>query len=84
MLTLINHPRLLSGGRALEAFRKRSPQPTTEETIDWLYRNTLSRPPSSEERSEAVAYVERSADPGKAHAGVLWMLVNRSEYLLIP
>lgn len=84
MLTLINHPRLLSGGKALETFRKRSPQPTTAETIDWLYRNTLSRPPSSEERSEAAAYVERSADPAKALAGVLWMLVNRSEFLLIP
>jgi hypothetical protein len=43
---------------------------------------TLSRRPSEEESREAVEYVDRQDDKTKALAGVLWMLLNRSEFVL--
>jgi hypothetical protein len=83
MLTMINHPRLLAGSKALDAFRKRRPAPSPEETVEWLYLSTLSRRPTAPEQAEAQRYLRRSKDQAKAYAGVLWMLVNRSEYLLV-
>jgi hypothetical protein len=83
MLTMINHPRLLRGGQSLEGFRKKSPKASPEQTIEWLYLSTLSRRPTKEELAEATEYVSQSADPTTAFNGVLWMLVNRTEFLLV-
>ncbi len=83
MLTMINHPRLLKGSRALEEFLRTKPAPTPEKTVEWLYLSTLSRRPSSDEAKEAVDYVAESEDTHQAYVGVLWMLVNRSEYMFI-
>jgi hypothetical protein len=33
MLTMINHPRLLSGSKALDGFQKTDPKPTAQQTI---------------------------------------------------
>lgn len=81
MLTMLNHPRLLQGSKALDGFLKT--KPTTAQVIQWLYLTTLSRRPTREELSEAEAYLRKKDDPRRAYAGILWMLVNRSEYLLI-
>ncbi|MBB74566.1 MAG: hypothetical protein CMJ75_08640 [Planctomycetaceae bacterium] len=51
--------------------------------IDWLYLSTLSRRPTEEEAKEALAYTAKTIDGRKALAGVLWMLINRSEFLLV-
>ena len=83
MLTMINHPRLLAGSKALDDFRKKTPDATAEQTIEWLYLSTLSRRPDANEAAEAIKYVSEAADPANAFAGVLWMLVNRSEFILI-
>jgi hypothetical protein len=83
MLTMINHPRLLRGGHSLEEFRKKSPDASPEQTIQWLYLSTLSRRPTKEELVETTEYVSRSSDSAAAFNGVLWMLVNRSEFLLV-
>ena len=83
MLTMINHPRLLAGSNALNEFRKKTPDVTSEQTIEWLYLSTLSRRPDNNEAAEAVKYVSEAADSANAFAGVLWMLVNRSEFILI-
>jgi hypothetical protein len=83
MLTMINHPRLLSGGPALDEYRKKLPDASPEQTIEWLYLSTLSRRPTKEELAEASDYVGQSADSAVAFNGVLWMLVNRSEFLLV-
>lgn len=80
MLTMINHPRLLAGSKALDTHRKLKPAPTPEQTVEWLYLSTLSRRPSVEERGEAQRYLQRTDN---SYLGVLWMLVNRSEYLLV-
>lgn len=84
MLTLVNHPKLQGGSKALAAWQKQNPQATPEQTIERLYLATLSRRPTPEETDEAVRYVARRPDAAKAYDGVLWMLVNRSEFLLIP
>lgn len=83
LLTMINHPRLLNGSKSLDEFLKAKPAPTTEQTIEWLYLTTLSRRPTSEENADIMAYVNKSSDLAKSYGGLLWMLVNSSEYLLV-
>ncbi len=83
MLAMINHPRLLAGSRALDEFRKTKPAPTPKKIVEWLYLSTLSRRPTNDEMNEAVGYIQRTADKEKAYNGVLWMLVNRSEYIFV-
>lgn len=82
MLTMINHPRLLAGSKALDGYLKAKPAPTPEQTVEFLYLATLSRRPTSAEQASAQRYLKK-ADPAKGPVGVLWMLVNRSEYLLV-
>ena len=83
MLTMINHPRLLSGSKALDTYQKMTPTPSPEQTVEWLYLSTLSRRPTSQELAEAQRYLKRTENSSNAYVGVLWMLVNRSEYLLV-
>ena len=82
MLTLINHPRLQVRSKALDAFQKTTPDASVAATLEWLYLSTLSRRPDELELQEACEFVERLADKAKAFDGVLWMLINRSEFLL--
>lgn len=83
MLTFLNHPRLLKGSKALEDFRKKNPEQTTAQTIEWLYLSTLSRLPSPDELATATQFVTELEEPGKAYTDILWMLVNRSEFLFV-
>ena len=83
MLTLINHPRLLGDSKALAEFLKNTPDASETRVVEWLYLSTLSRRPTAEEQREADAYVAQTPDTAQAYRGVLWMLVNRSEYLLV-
>jgi hypothetical protein len=83
MLSMINHPRLLAGNKALDAKLKAKPAPGADEVVEWLYLSTLSRRPTASERGAADRYLKKAADPAKGYAGVLWMLVNRTEYLLV-
>ena len=78
-----------SGGKSKPGKKKKVP-PKVEltpaklaETVQWLYLATLSRRPSATELTEALNYVKKEKDRKKALNGVLWMLVNRSEYLLV-
>jgi hypothetical protein len=83
MLTMINHPRLLKGSKALESHLKANPKTSPEQAIEWLYLATLSRRPDAEEIAEAQRYAKQASDPARAHNGIVWMLVNRSEFLLV-
>jgi hypothetical protein len=83
LLTMINHPRLLAGSRALDDYRKANPASTPEQTVEWLYLSTLSRRPTSAEQAEARRYLETAEDLARGYSGVLWMLVNRTEYILV-
>jgi len=83
-LAMLNHPRLLAGSKALETFLKSTPAPSPQQTVEWLYLSTLSRRPAAEESADALAFLGKSGDAAKAHAGLLWTLVNRSEYIFTP
>ena len=83
MLTMINHPRLLEGSKSLDEYVKQNKEAKPEQVVEWLYLTTLSRRPSKEEIGEATNYIGETDDTNKAYTGVLWMLVNRSEYILV-
>jgi mono/diheme cytochrome c family protein len=83
MLTLLNHPRLLAGSKALDSYLKAKPAPTPDQTVEWLYLATLSRRPTDEERTDARRYLGKTASPAQGCNGILWMLVNRSEFLFV-
>jgi hypothetical protein len=83
MLTFINHPRLREGGRFMEDWLKKNPDLKPEAMIERLYLSTLSRRPTTEELAEAAAYTAGGDEPKQAYTDVLWMLVNRSEYLFV-
>ncbi|WP_145048140.1 DUF1549 domain-containing protein [Lignipirellula cremea] len=83
MLTLINHPRLLAGGKAIDEYLKRTPDAAPEQVVERLYLSTLSRRPNDDELADAMKYLRKIDDKTKAYNGVLWMLVNRSEFILV-
>jgi mono/diheme cytochrome c family protein len=83
MLAMINHPRLLAGSKALDAFLKAKPSPSSEQILQWLYLSTLSRRPTTTEQADALRYMKKAEDPTRGAIGVLWMLVNRTEYMLV-
>ena len=80
-LALMNHPRLSGGGKTVERLLKAELEPTA--IIEQLYLGTLSRRPTSEETDEATRFVQESPTPRVGYNGLLWMLINRSEFLLI-
>ncbi len=60
------------------------PLASNAEKIDALFLNTLSRMPTSAERSRFLGYVEAggpSGDTKKALADVFWVLLNSTEFL---
>ena len=83
MLTMINHPRLLAGSGALDAHLKAKPETRLQEVVEWLYLSTLSRRPTDIETAEAVEYAAGTTEAAEAYRGILWMLINRSEFILI-
>ncbi len=80
-LAFINHPYLRSGGNTVPALIKAKTDNDT--AIEQLYLVTISRRPSSQELTETRAFIDKSGDQAKAWNGILWMLVNRSEFMLI-
>jgi len=80
MLALINHPRLRTGGKTVDELLKAKMAP--EQAIATLYLGTLSRQPTSLEMNETKQFLAASSDPRRAYNGLLWTLVNRSEFLL--
>ena len=83
MLTLINHPRFLEQTKAFEERLKQRQEASVEANVEWLYLSTLSRRPTVEETADAMEYLSGDAEETPDYIGVLWMLVNRSEFLLI-
>ena len=82
MLTMINHPRLLDGSKTFDEYCAKTPDTSSKQKLEWLYLSTLSRRPTKDEMAEALAFINNSKDTQTAYNGVLWMLVNRSEYIL--
>ena len=85
MLTFINHPRFLEKTKEFEQRLQQQQQQdaSVDSIVEWLYLCTLSRRPSAEETTEAREYLSEESEAEPDYLGVLWMLVNRSEFLLI-
>jgi hypothetical protein len=56
--------------------------PLRERVIEQLYLATLSRKPAPEEMKQSLAYVNKQKTPREGYNGLLWTLVNRSEFVL--
>ena len=80
-LALLNHPRVSSGGPMAERLVKEKSEP--QAAVKSLYLSTLSRPPTTMELKEAVEYIDTNQDHRVGYAGVLWMLLNRCEFMLV-
>lgn len=83
MLTFINHPRFLEKTSEFEKRLAERQTLTTEEMVNWLYLSTLSRLPTAEESTESQQYLASETEDGPDYIGLLWTLVNRSEFILI-
>jgi len=81
LLALVNHERVSSGGPVVQRLVKEGIEPAS--AVETLYASTLSRRPTPQEAGEALEYVNACVDRQTAYAGVLWMLLNRSEFLLV-
>ena len=69
----------LAGSALLKSVGQAS---TTKEAIEHLYLSTLSRPPSEKEASRMQTFVEGATTKSAGYQGVLWALLNSSEYVL--
>lgn len=79
-LRLMNSKQTLGNNPgAARSFAK--PGATPAEILDEMYLATLSRRPTADEKSKALAYLKESGVTGLAD--VLWALTNTSEFVLI-
>jgi hypothetical protein len=79
-LKLMNAP-LLNGGAPVIDKLVRSGA-SQEEAVATLYLVALSRRPSPAEVKRMTDYLARRQDPGAGYRGVLWILLNSSEFVL--
>ncbi len=80
-LALMNDPAFNNGGPIVEKLMKAHTEPA--KVIEGLFLATLSRRPSSNETTLMTDYVARRKGGRDAYAGVLWILVNTEEFVLI-
>jgi hypothetical protein len=57
-------------------------EPENSKVLEELYLHTLSRPPSSDERSQADCYLQSSKSRAEGFEDLLWSLLNRREFLV--
>jgi len=80
-LALINHPKLRSGGKTIDELLKAKLEAPA--IVESLYLSTLSRKPTADELNDATTFISKASESRKGYNAVLWMLVNRSEFLLV-
>ncbi len=83
-LYLINHPELRKRiespqGRVAAIVKQQSDNAAR---VDETYLWTLSRLPTDEERQLCTTYIEQSPSPQAGLAGVMWSLLNTTEFVL--
>jgi hypothetical protein len=82
VLTLMNGLEPLIYGNELSGIRKDlAAQTSPEEKIDTIFKGTLTRKATPEERQDMLAFVEDS--PKTAYQDILWVLVNTHEFKFI-
>lgn len=80
VLRLMNAPMMNSGAGLGPVVRDSKDR---DQALEKLYLTVLARRPTSEERDRVAAFLRKSAgEPRIAHAGVLWALLNSSEFAL--
>lgn len=79
-LQLMNAPQFNRGAPVVDRLARAGA--SREQVIEGLYLATLSRRPTAQEVALMADYVARRPDAGKAYAGVLWILLNSSEFVL--
>jgi hypothetical protein len=79
-LKLMNAPLLNSGAPLIDKLCRT--EVSRAEGITTLYLATLSRRPTAEELKLMTAYMERRNDARTGYQGVLWILLNSSEFIL--
>jgi hypothetical protein len=76
----MNGPLLNDDGAGLDRFTRRGREPS--QVIEDLHLAAYARRPTSEESLRLEEYVAAHADPDEAYSGVLWALLNSSEFAL--
>lgn len=79
-LRLMNAPQFNRGAPIVDRLARAGA--SREQVIEGLYLATLARRPTAQEVALMSEYVARRPDAGKAYAGVLWILLNSSEFVL--
>lgn len=80
-LSLMNDPSLAQRPPLLDKLVKADPKP--EKVIDGLYLGLLNRRPTPVEAKSMLDYVGRQSDAIRGYSGVLWVLINTPEFVLI-
>lgn len=80
-LAMMNDPAFNNGGPIVDKLMKVHTEPT--KVIEGLFLATLSRRPTSNETKLLSDYVARRSDRRQGFAGVLWILVNTEEFVLV-
>ncbi len=80
VLRLMNAPQLNRAAAVVSLVRSGK---TQAEIVEALYLKALSRRPTSEEMNRIAHFMQKNSDDKRqAYAGVLWALVNSSEFAL--
>ena len=84
VLTLANHPRVWeklrdANGRVAKLARASGDDASK---VDELFLATVSRLPTSDERSACLSYLKAAESPEKGLQGVLWGLLNTREFVV--
>lgn len=79
-LMLMNQVQFNNGAAVVDRLMKTATP--RERVVEQLYLATLSRKPAAEEMQQSLAYVMKQKTPREGYNGLLWTLVNRSEFVL--
>lgn len=75
----VTHNRIRSGGLVNQLVNQEKKPPS--ETLEFLYRRTLCRPPTKEEAAPILAVVEKEEDKRAIFEDVFWALLNSKEFI---
>lgn len=81
-LKLMNDPTFNTGGKLADRVAAAAKSPG--DAVDALFLAILSRKPTAAERTKFAAFVEKQKTQRDAYARVTWVLLNSSEFMLVP
>ncbi len=83
-LTLMNDPFVLGQARVWADRVRADPKVSPSETVDRMYGEAFSRPPSDDERSAALAFLDGQSEEPRAWADLAHVLFNVKEFTSVP